>query len=77
LDASFYAYAYPEPRGFAQAQASPPEAYYHTQLKEFVLPYEAVRTAPDPDAMVLSFFQSTYDATADLGGWDRVALERR
>jgi hypothetical protein len=76
LDAVFYSYAYPEPGGFAQATASPPAAYYNTQLKEFVLPYEAVRQASDPDAMVLSFLQSTYEAAADLGGWDRAALER-
>ena len=77
VDAVFYAYAYPEPEGFAQAQAEPPEAYYNTQLREFMLPYEAVRQSANPDDMVLSFFQTTYEAAADLAGWDRTALERR
>jgi Family of unknown function (DUF5996) len=77
LDASFYAYAYPQPEGFSEAHASPDAASYNTQLREFILPYEAVRTASDPDAAVLSFFQSTYEAAADLGGWDRANLERR
>lgn len=77
LDASFYAYAYPEPEGFGQAHASPGAASYNTQLREFLLPYEAVRTASDPDAAVLSFFQSTYESAADLGHWDRADLERR
>ncbi len=77
VDAVFYAYAYPEPEGFAKAQAEPPEAYYNTQLREFMLPYEAVRQSSNPDDMVLSFFQTTYEAAADLAGWDRAALERR
>jgi hypothetical protein len=76
IDAAFYSYAYPEPPGFSQASASPPEAYYSTQIREFVLPYDTVRQAPDPNAMVLSFLQTTYEAAADLGGWDRAALER-
>lgn len=77
LDALFYAYAYPEPDGFATAARALPEpAYYQSQLHEYVLPYEAVREAADPDAMVLSFFQSTYEAAADLAGWNRPALER-
>ena len=77
MDAAFYAYAYPEPQGYATAGARPDEAYWHEQLHEFVLPYEAVRNSDDPDAMVLSFFQSTYDAAADLAGWNRAALERK
>jgi hypothetical protein len=55
----------------------PAAAYYSPDLFEFVLPYEAVRTADDPDAVLMAFFRSTYDAAADLGGWDRAALERR
>jgi hypothetical protein len=77
IDASFYAYAYPEPDGFKQAKVLPDEAYYHEQLREFILPYDAVRRSPDPDAMVLSFLQTTYEAAADSGGWDRADLERR
>ncbi|HEV7369495.1 DUF5996 family protein [Arenibaculum sp.] len=74
--ALFYAYAYPEPPGFAQAAVQPAEARYDETLREFVLPYDAVRLAPDPDRALLSFLQSTYEAAADLGGWDRAALER-
>jgi hypothetical protein len=73
---AFYAYSYPEPPGFAEAQVRPEAAYYNTELKEFILPYEAVRTAARPDEMLLEFLQTTYEAGADLGGWDRPALER-
>jgi hypothetical protein len=73
---SFYAYAYPEPPGCPQAAVSPAEASYHPVLHEWVLPYDAVRTAADPDGVLLEFLQSTYAAAADLGGWDRAALER-
>jgi hypothetical protein len=76
LDALFYAYAYPEPDGFAQAKVKPSDASWNPNLKEFVLPYEAVRGSRDPDRAVLDFFQSTYDAAADLGKWDRAILER-
>jgi hypothetical protein len=76
MDAAFYSYAYPEPEGFKQAHVEPSEAYYHTQLREFILPYEAARQSEDPDALVLAFLQSTYEAAAELGGWDRAALER-
>jgi hypothetical protein len=76
LDALFYAYAYPEPDGFAQAKVKPSDASWNPNLKEFVLPYEAVRESRDPDRAVLDFFQSTYDAAADLGKWDRALLER-
>ncbi|MFP3948732.1 MAG: DUF5996 family protein, partial [Longimicrobiales bacterium] len=75
-EAALYAYAYPEPEGFAEAPVEPDAAYYHADLREFVLPYEAVRTAENPDAAVLDFAQSTYDAAATLGGWDRKSLER-
>ena len=73
---AFYAYAYPEPAGFAEAAVAPEGAYYNRELREFILPYEVVRTAPSPDETLLQFLQSTYDATADLGHWDRAALER-
>jgi hypothetical protein len=73
---AFYAYAYPEPPGCPEAVIRPDEGRYEMALREWVLPYEAVRTAPDPDAMLLEFLQSTYEAAATLGGWDRKALER-
>jgi hypothetical protein len=73
----YYSYAYPEPAGFAQAQVQPTAASYHPQLHEFVLPYETVRTAEWPDAVLLEFAQSTYDAASLLGKWDRAALEER
>jgi len=73
---AFYSYAYPEPDGFKERTVRPAAAGYHETLREFVLPYEAVRTAPDPDAALLEFLQSTYEAAADLAAWDRSALER-
>ena len=73
---AFYSYTYPEPPGFADAQVRPVEAYYQRDLKEFVLPYEAVRTAQHADDVLLEFFESTYEAGASLGGWNRPALER-
>jgi hypothetical protein len=76
MEAIFYAYAYPEPEGFSQAGVVPSDASWNTTLKEFVLPYEAVRASSDPDAAVLSFFRSTYEAAALLGTWDRQLLER-
>ena len=75
-EASFYAYAYPEPPGYASHAVLPAAARYDTQMREFILPYEAVRIAPDPDAALLAFLQSTYDAAADLGRWDRALLDR-
>ncbi|MGH7477118.1 MAG: DUF5996 family protein [Longimicrobiales bacterium] len=72
----FYAYAYPEPAGFATA-AIGPRGYYHPDLREFVLPYEAVRTAADPAATLGLFLQRSYEAAADAAGWDRSALERQ
>lgn len=73
--AAFYAYAYPTPDGFADAPVTPAAARYDQALGEFLLPYDAVRTAADPDATLLGFLQSTYEAAADRGGWDRAALE--
>jgi len=72
----FYAYAYPEPEGFAAARVAPVDAFYNRDLGEFLLPYEAVRKASSPDSTLLAFAQSTYEAAADLGHWDRAALER-
>ena len=72
---SFYSYAYPTPQGFADAEVSPAAARFAPGLGEFLLPYEAVRTAADPDEALLSFLQSTYLAAADLGRWDRAELE--
>jgi hypothetical protein len=74
---AFYAYAYPEPAGFKTASAAPSAARYDPALGEFLLPYRAVRAAgADASAQVLAFLESTYAAAADLGGWDRDALER-
>jgi hypothetical protein len=72
----FYAYAYPEPPGFRDAAVSPRGARWDDGLSEYVLPYELVRTAADPDAVLLDFLQSTYEAAATTGRWDRAALER-
>jgi hypothetical protein len=76
LEPAFYAYAYPEPSGFKDAAISPKEAFYVPEMGEFVLPYEVVRKSKQPDQMLISFLQSTYDAAANLGNWDRAALER-
>jgi hypothetical protein len=75
-EAAFYAYAYPEPAGCPEAPVRPNEARYEWSIREWVLPYEAVRSATDPDAALLAFCESTYDVAANLGGWDRAALER-
>jgi hypothetical protein len=72
---SFYSYAYPAPSGFSEARVSPAAAGFSEVYGEFLLPYEAVRSAPDPDAALLGFLQSTYDAAADLAAWDRSRLE--
>ncbi|MEP0856306.1 DUF5996 family protein [Trichocoleus sp. DQ-U1] len=74
-EALFYAYAYPTPRGFKDYPIQPQSAFYSPELQEFVLPYEAVRQADDPDTAVLQFLQSTYEAGANLGDWERAALE--
>ena len=71
----FYSYAYPTPAGFAEAKVAPGAARFDTELGEFLLDYEAVRSAADPDTALLAFLDSTYRAAADLGGWDRAALE--
>jgi hypothetical protein len=68
---AFYSYAYPKPAGFEQAKVEPESATWSTDLAEWVLPYEAVRTAADPDAALLRFLETTYRAAASLGGWDR------
>ena len=75
-EASYYSYIYPAPEGYGEADVSPDAAYWTDELGEWVLPYEAVRTAEDPEATLMEFLQSTYEAAADLAGWDRAALER-
>jgi len=72
----FYAYAYPEPPGFAQAPVAPRAAFYSGELREFLLPYDAVRQDESPDDTLLAFLQSTYEAAADLAEWDRPFLEK-
>jgi Family of unknown function (DUF5996) len=73
--AAFYSYAYPVPDGFGALTVRPAGAFFDKALGEFLLPYDAVRAAPDPDAALLAFLQSTYDAAANAGKWDRAALE--
>ncbi|HEX3947560.1 MAG TPA: DUF5996 family protein [Acidimicrobiales bacterium] len=73
-EGAFYSYAYPQPEGFADWSLDLPAAHFQPDLGEFVLPYEAVRMATDPDALLLSFFQQTYEAAAELAGWDRAGL---
>lgn len=75
-DAAFYSYAYPEPAGFASAPLKPAAAFYSQDLREFILPYDAVRQSASPDAALLEFLQTTYEAAANLAKWDRAALER-
>jgi hypothetical protein len=72
----FYSYAYPEPPGFRDMAVGPKGAAYNDELGEFLLPYDVVRTSPDPDGTLLEFLQSTYEAAATTGRWDRAALER-
>jgi hypothetical protein len=74
---AFYTYAYPEPQGFKTYPVQPSAAYYSPELREFLLPYDAVRTAPTPDETLLAFLQSTYEAAANLAQWDRAALEHQ
>lgn len=76
-EAVFYSYAYPAPEGFAEATVRPAEAYWSSALREFLLPYEAVRTAEKPGEKLLDFLQSTYEVAAALAAWDRDALERQ
>jgi hypothetical protein len=73
---SFYAYAYPEPSGYSAHGVLPGAAHYDTTAREFLLPYETLCMAPNPDELLLQFFQTTYGAAADLGRWDRTALDR-
>jgi hypothetical protein len=73
---AFYAYAYPEPPGFKEAQVQPPKAFYSPEFGEFILHYDNVRTAARPAEALLAFAQSTYAAAAELGGWERAELER-
>ena len=73
-EGAFYAYAYPEPPGYPDYPIGPADACYRSS-GEFVLPYEAVATAPDPDRVLTEFLQTTYTAAAELAGWDRAALE--
>ena len=75
LEPAFYAYAVPEPHGLKTAAVQPEAAFYHRELGEFVLPYEAVRTAASPEAAIAAFVQSTYAQAAELAGWNRAALE--
>ena len=74
--AAFYAYAYPQPEGFAAARIEPADAFFSADLGEFILPYDAVRQSPSPDETLLRFLQTTYEAAANLAKWDRAALER-
>jgi hypothetical protein len=74
---AFYAYSYPEPAGCDVAPIRPEGAYYHPDMHEWILPYDIVRQSREPERLALEFFQSTYDVAADLGKWDRAALERR
>ena len=76
LEPAFYAYAAPEPAGLKTARVEPEAAYYHAELGEFILPYETVRTLPDPERAIRAFIDTTYAHAADLAGWDRKALER-
>jgi hypothetical protein len=73
--AAFYSYAYPEPPGFSTAKIQPAGALYHSTMREFFLPYDEVRNSQDPAGTLLNFLQSTYEAAANLGGWDRKLLE--
>lgn len=76
LEPAFYSYAVPEPAGFKAAPVEPAAAFYHQEMGEFILPYEAVRTAASPDGAIAAFIESTYTQAATLGGWDRAALEQ-
>jgi hypothetical protein len=73
---AFVAYTYPEPPGYPRATVQPDAAYFNPRLGEFILPYDRVRTASDPDQLILDFYRSTYEVGATLAGWNRAALER-
>jgi hypothetical protein len=72
---AFYSYAAPAPDGFSAAVVRPAEAFWNKDLNQFNLPYDAVRSAKDPDRTLMEFLVSTYEAAANLGRWDRAALE--
>jgi hypothetical protein len=74
--AAFYSYAYPEPVGFPEALVEPGAAFYSPDLREFILPYDAVRQSTSPDDTLLDFLKTTYEAAANLARWDRASLER-
>lgn len=74
-EAAFYAYAYPEPDQFSKIKVVPEDAFYHPELREFILPYSKVIASSNPSEMILSFMESTYRAAANFGSWDRDALE--
>jgi hypothetical protein len=75
-EAAFYSYTAPEPTGLSSARIRPKEAFYSSAMNEFILPYEIVRSAGSPDAILMEFLESTYEAGADLAKWDRASLER-
>jgi Family of unknown function (DUF5996) len=72
---AYYSYAYPEPKGFPEASIKPVSAFYSTDLREFILPYDDIRKAKSPDDTLLDFLQTTYEAAATLANWDRASLE--
>jgi hypothetical protein len=76
VQAAFYSYTAPEPEGLAESKIKPATAFYSQDMKEFLLPYDAVRQSPSPEEALMDFLQSTYEAGADLARWDRTALER-
>jgi hypothetical protein len=76
VEAMLYAYAAPEPAGFSESKIKPAEAFYSQDMKEFFLPYDAVRQSASPGHTLMDFLQSTYEAGANLAKWDRKALER-
>jgi hypothetical protein len=76
IEPAFYAYAVPEPVGLKEARVRPAEAFYHRELNELILPYDAVRAAPSPEQAIAAFIDSSYAEAATLAGWDRAALER-
>jgi uncharacterized protein DUF5996 len=75
IEPFFYSYAYPDPAGYRECSVAPAQASFDSKMGEFVLPYEAMRRSADPDSTLLQFLQSTYEAAANCGGWDRSALE--
>ena len=77
VQAAFYSYTSPEPAGLSESKIKPGAAFYSQDLKEFLLPYDAVRQSPSPEKALMDFLQSTYESGANLAKWDRAALERR